>query len=220
MRGAIYGVDLILRQWYGIYEYSRTNTDILRIAMLRASVPVSLPDGTQIRPGDLIVDLHIWNERLSTLGPFGPSLAWGCRVRHRIEFSLGQLARHLETIGYLEPCAAVRAKAVFVNGRNAKRLTRIAACYGLHRAIEAQPAGLGHGLLAYGLTWASNPASLTGKRFNTMRHEFWMSGVAFRARYQSGRPSPADACPIQIETVPDLSEQNGLPAFAPQLVRR
>jgi hypothetical protein len=212
MRAAILCIDWILRRWYGVYPYSATEDALLRIAVRASEAPITLSDGTHVMRGDMVVDLHIWNERIATLGPLGPSLAWASRVRHRIEHSLIVLAQHLESRGYLDQCAAVRAETVFVSGRGAKKLARIAEHYGLTQPVNAQPADLGHGLLAYGLAWACNPKSLAGRCFKPMRHEFWISGVAFRRYYLRDRPSVSVAAITDPNSVPGISRE-GYPSY-------
>jgi hypothetical protein len=178
-RAGVYGIDWLLRRWYGVYEFSWTDDDLLRISVRLAKASLILSDGTRVTQGDPIVDLHIWNERIPTLGALGPSLVWASRVNRRIERSLTALARHLDQCG-LDRCVALRAAAIFMSGRVAGKATRIAARYGLLPPLEARRANLGHGLLAFGLTWACNPASLVGKRLTPMRYEFWISSQALR----------------------------------------
>jgi hypothetical protein len=197
-RAGIYGIDWLLRRWYGVYEFSRTDDNLLRIAVRVANASLTLSDGTKVTPGDPIIDLHIWNERVPSLGALGPSLVWASRVNRRIERSLSALAGHLDQRDDLDGCVALRAVAIFLSSRAARKATRIAARYGLTPPLEARRADLGHGLLAFGLTWACNPASLVGKRLTPTRYEFWMSSQALRETYlgckgphgreRSGRP--------------------------------
>jgi hypothetical protein len=154
------------------------------VSVRTVETPTMLSNGIRVNRGEVVVDLHIWNERVPALGPFGRSLAWASRTRRRIERSLVRLAYHLECRHCLDRCAAVRADVVLLGGHGVKKLERIAQHYGLTPAIDAKRADPGHGLLAFGLTWACNPESLVRKRFGPIRHEFWMSGAAFRERYR------------------------------------
>ncbi len=193
LRAGIYCVDWMLRRWYRVYAYSETDDDLLRVSIRTVETPTILSDGTRVGRGEVVVDLHIWNERVPTLGPLGPSLAWASRARRRIEHSLVTLAYHLESRDCLDRCAAVRAEVVLLGGQEARKLERIAERHGLTQPIDAQRADLGHGLLAYGLAWACNPESLNKKRFRPVRYEFWISGAAFRKRYSGGgRQAPSD----------------------------
>jgi hypothetical protein len=186
-RAGVFGIDWLLRRWYGVYEFSRTDEDLLRISIRTAKASLVLSDGTPVVAGDRIIDLHIWNERVATLGALGPSLAWASRAKRRVERSLTALARHMDQSDDLDRCIALRAVAIFAGGRAAGKVTRIAARYGLSPPLDARRADLGHGLLAWGLAWACNPESLVGKRLKPMRYEFWMSSPAFRNTYLNGK---------------------------------
>ncbi len=194
-RAGIFGIDRLLRRWYGVYEFSNSDDDLLRISIRAAKAPLTLSDGTRVMPGDPIIDLHIWNERVPFLGALRPSLLWASRARRRIERSLLALARHLEQCDDLDRCVALRAVAIFVSSRTAGKVARIAARYGMTPPLEARRATLGHGLLAFGLSWACNPDSLVGKRLKPTRYEFWMSSGAFRQRYSHAEAAGDDSLP-------------------------
>jgi hypothetical protein len=196
-RAGVYGIDWLLRRWYGVYEFSRTDDNLLRISVGVAKTSLTLSDGTRVMQGDAIIDLHIWNERVPTLGALGPSLVWASRAKRRIERSLIALGRHVDQHDELDRCVALRAVAIFVGGRAAGKVTRIAARYGLMPPLEARRADLGHGLLAFGLAWACNPASLVGKRLKPMRYEFWMSTQALRETYLGCKPSGDEGPPCR-----------------------
>ena len=186
LRVGIYCVDWMLRCWYRVYAYSTTDDDLLRVSIRTVETSTTLSDGTCAGRGEVVVDLHIWNERVPALGSLGPGLAWASHTRRRIERSLVNLAHHLESRDCLDRCVAVRAEVVFLGSQGARKLERIAEHYGLTPPVEARRADLGHGLLAYGLAWACNPESLSKKRFRPMRYEFRISGAAFRERYKVG----------------------------------
>ncbi len=150
----VFGIDWLLRRWYSVYEFSRTDDDLPRISVRVAKASLTLSDGTRVMTGDTIIDLHMWNERVPTLGALGPSLVWASRAKPRIERSLIGLAQHLDQRDDLVRRVALRAVAIFVGGRAAGKVTRIAARYGLMPPLEARRADLGHGLLAFGLAWA------------------------------------------------------------------
>lgn len=219
LRAGIFCIDWLLRRWYGVYQFSATEDDLLRVAVSVADVALTLSDGTHVMPGDQIIDLHIWNERVPRLGPLGPSLAWASRVRHRIERSLVALASHLESQKSFERCIALRAAPVFVSDRGSRKLARIAERCGLTRPIDARRAGLGHGMLAFGLAWACNPESLAGQQFNPMRHEFWISRKAFRERYMAGKPSVTGGgalrSPAAVSQQPTEPHASDFPPKAP-----
>jgi hypothetical protein len=183
LRGAVFCIDWMLRRWYGVHAFSSQPDDLLRIAVKAADHALVLPDGTHVAAGDMILDLHIWNERILGLGTPGSTLAWASRVRRRVDRSLTALAAHIESDPSLRSCKALHAETVFVAGRGATRATRIAARLGLSSGTGGRPAALGETLVGFGLAWACNPHSLRGKPFKRSRNELWISCTAFIERY-------------------------------------
>ena len=182
-RIGVFGMDWLLRRWYGVRSYSSSDSALLRIAATKATRQLTLIDGTRVAIGDLVIELHIWNERVPRLGLPTHSLAWACKVNRCIQHSLSDLARCLEVDRELRRYVAIRAEAFPMSERSARKLARLAAGVGLVQAAPEQRADWGHGMLAWLLTWACNPGSVSGKKSRPCRREFWMSAVELRARY-------------------------------------
>lgn len=196
LRDAIFGIDRALRRWHGVRAFSAGRDDLLRVSVRRAKRDLILPDGARIVGGDAILDLHIWNERVSDLGRRGSTLGWASRLQRRIDHSLSNLAARIRAEPSLQSCKAVRAEAIFAVGRDAAAALRIGRYFGLS-LIEGRTASLGESLVSFGLAWACNPQSLRGKPFRRVCSELWMSRAALLERYpapEAGRiDSPAVA---------------------------
>lgn len=196
-RGAVFGIDWVLRRCYGVHEFSADQDDLLRVAVGQAKYDLILQDGARVAAGDAILDLHIWNERVLGLGRPGSNLGWASRVRRRIDHSLSNLAVCIRAEPSLQSCKALRAETVFVAGREAATALRIAGRFGLIRR-KSGTASLGETLVGFGLAWACNPHSLKGKPFRRVRNELWISRAAFLERYAAaqaaGVGSPTAAC--------------------------
>src|SRR5262249_3716327 len=91
----IFALDSWLRRREGVFEYSHKPDCIFRAQLSRLSSDVLLSDGTFGRPGDRVIDLHLWNEQIPAMPIAGYSLAWGCRFNRSFEKSLGELAQSL-----------------------------------------------------------------------------------------------------------------------------
>jgi hypothetical protein len=189
-RNGVFLIDRLLRRYYGIHEFSRTPDDLLRIAVGIAHESISLPDGTEIAPGDPVIDLHLWNERFLALGSCRVGLGWGCRVRRRVMRSLAALAAHVAADPSLAGCKALRADAAFVSRRKSHTLSRIARRLGFTQPTRLQPADPGHTMLALALAWAFGPASARLRPRRAMRCTFWMSRRALCDRYGTGSARP------------------------------
>jgi len=179
----IFAMDAALRGWYGVRPYSYTDDILLRIADRKSVRQVLLEDGTRVHPGDPVLDLHIWNERIAVLGLPEGNLGWACRVKNRVRNSLEQLACHLEADPAFHRYVAVRAEAVVLSESAARRFSRIAARFGLKSTMPERSADWGHGMLALLLAWACNPARTFRGRYRPIRREFWISATELRSRY-------------------------------------
>ena len=117
----IFALDSWLRRREGVFEYSHKPDCIFRAQLSRLSSDVLLSDGTFGRPGDRVIDLHLWNEQIPVTPIAGYSLAWGCRFNRRIEKSLRGLAQFLMSKPQLSDINIIRANT------NLAPLHRIAA---------------------------------------------------------------------------------------------
>jgi hypothetical protein len=60
----VFAVDSWLQWREGVFEYSHQPDCIFRAQLSRLSSDVLLSDGTFGRPGDRVIDLHLWNEQI------------------------------------------------------------------------------------------------------------------------------------------------------------
>lgn len=109
------GLDSLLRRCYGIREFSRDPDCLLRLAVTRSRRDLTLADGTTIRRGEPVGDLHLWNERIPPMPPGGPDLAWGLRFQRRLKRSLEELVAYLASEPGLEALRAFRAVGSFMS---------------------------------------------------------------------------------------------------------
>src|SRR6516225_7861479 len=72
----IFTLDGWLRKREGVFEYCHEPDCIFRAQLGRLSSDVLLSDGTFGRPGDRVIDLHLWNEQIPAMPIAGYSLAW------------------------------------------------------------------------------------------------------------------------------------------------
>ena len=182
-RRCILPIDRLLRWRYVVHEFSHTDDDLLRIPVSSAAQRIALADGTEILPGNLVIHLHLWNERISARTSFRSGLGWGSRARRRIERSLVSLAAHVEANPSLAQCSVFRAEAVFLIGRRAGTLSRIAERLGFGTPIVPRPADPGHTMLAFALAWACHPGNPMNRPMRATRYSFWMSRSTLRDRY-------------------------------------
>lgn len=198
LRAVIRRLDRWLRRREGIFEYTAHPDCVLRIAIRPAGIRTVLSDGAQILPGDLIVDLHLWNEHIPQMGERGPDIAWSTIMRQRMRDSFVLLAAWLEAHPERDDIVAVRALTPFVSHGNARAMERISAGYRFEPVARPARYGflrrlhdLGENLLIWGLVWTYNPGGLRAKRFMRRRYNFWISRRRFLEHYGSSRAGPA-----------------------------
>lgn len=95
-RALVRAFDRFLSRCYGIHPFSNDPDCLLRLGLARARKQVVLKDGTTVRPGDLVGDLHLWNDRIPSMPPAGANLAWGLGFQRRLRRSLELLAERVE----------------------------------------------------------------------------------------------------------------------------
>jgi hypothetical protein len=202
-RGAVRRLDALLRCLWGIREFSDHPDCILRIAATTSKEDVVLPDGTHVRRGDPIGELHFWNERMPPIPTEGPDLRWAVTMRNRVVVSLEQLAAWMQVEPSMEGIRALRAKvavAVPVGGMRGCHTPPLAAGQRTwtcvlrrlgaelvqkerRRRWSARFRDFWEDFLLWGLAWTFNPASLRTKKWRRERHCYWMSRRALLERY-------------------------------------
>ncbi len=199
-------VDALLRAYYGIEEFTDDPRCLFRIAFDIARRPLRLSDGTQIRAGDRVGALHLWNEHLRREPGRGPDLAWAGEIRRRLQLSLGLLAEFVERDPAWRSVPAFIADARLSGRLATAQMRRLASSYGF-TLTERGPSLLrmaGGSIAAWALTRAFNPAALPHQPFLRARHELWLSRSTLLQRY--GRPMPSAALQAaQMGRVPDQS---------------
>ncbi len=200
-RRLVRAFDRWLGRRQGIFEFSTGSDCVLRIAIRPSDLDVALSDGTRIRTGERIVDLHLRNENLPQMGERGPDLVWSATMRQRMRASFAQLAAWLEAQPEHD-AVAIRARTPFVSRGNGRAMQRISAGYGFEPVPRAGSGGalgrlheFGENILIWALVRAYNPGGLKAKRFMRRRHDFWISRRRFLDHYGGTAPAHRPANP-------------------------
>ena len=206
------GLDILLSRCYHIREISRDPECILRLAVNPARAPIALADGTVIRRGDLVGDLHLWSPRVPPMPPEGPDLAWGLAFSRRMKRSLELLAELCSEEGpgwNLAGVPAFRAVGSLMSETRSDgpsslhaAVPAIARRLGLEIAEVDDPSSAGFrrrfaGFWENGfnlaLVWAYNAPSLRSRQLGRLRRvTFWISRRELATRY-GRKPSASPA---------------------------
>ena len=180
--------DAVLRRYYGVREFTTDPTCVLRIAMTEARADLRLADATEVRRGDPVGVVHLWNEHLPRFAAGGPDLHWATGMRHRIQRSLSALAAHVETDPEWLEVRAFCACAALTGGLRKGRVQRFVHRYGFDLIETGEwSAGslrtIGEDIVVWALTRAFNPVAVRRQPFLRPRQELWTSRQALLARY-------------------------------------
>jgi hypothetical protein len=178
--------DALLRRWYGVHEFTDDPTCLFRISRASAPHDVELSDGTQIRTGEAIAVLHIWNEQLPRFSLVGPDFGWAQVIRRRMLASFRELARHLDHDPAWADVHGIHACVTFGSRRRRDQIRRTAARFGVELVDIGVPCGwheLGEDVLIWAFARAFNPAALRRHCFRRDRTELWMSRARLLALY-------------------------------------
>jgi hypothetical protein len=186
VRTALRTFDRLVRHFTGVFEFNGDPACILRARFCTAAEPIGLHD-TAVLAGELLLEFHLWNERIPPLPARGADLAWSLGAFRSFVHSLELLASFLRT----DPRAAkVQAiGAITVLGGTAEDAGSLLPRLG----FTASPR-LRHlrdawdNAYAWALMWTFNPASLRSKRLRDLRRTgYWMSRQAFLERFGARR---------------------------------
>jgi ceramide glucosyltransferase len=190
-------IDQMLRNYYGIYEFSQDERCLMRLSIGNARKDVQLSDGIFVQAGDLVLELHLWNEHIPSMSADGADLAWALSFQRRLTLTMKLLAGYLETTPALEEVQALSGDPPFGNRVGAIDLRELVQRWGFEVIPGPPSEGLWANFLefwvnlyAFGLLWAYNPASIKKKGFDGIkRDELWMSRQTLLEKYGEKEPS-------------------------------
>jgi hypothetical protein len=190
-------IDMRLRARGGVYEYSASPDCVFRIQNVASREALVLSDGTQVRPGEPIINLHLWNEQLPIVPKQGATLAWARQMSRAVELSLRELALYVAAHYDLNTVVAVRANISLGSAEQSEQIARIVARYGLERAGPAHRRSIPEHLHCFGenvlislMVIARNKAAFRAGSLRRNRTPVYMSRRKLESRF--GSPTEPD----------------------------
>lgn len=187
-RAAVRGLDVLVRRAYHVREFTQDENCILRIALGRSAKDMTLSDGTRIEKGEVVGELHLWNERLPRMDEEGPSLQWALTTYRLWRASLKKLTAYLENDPQFENIRAFRGESALLKDdlegsalfeRLGFDLVRRNRTSRLERFAE-----FWENLYTWWLIWTFNPGSMRSKNLSRMeRAQIWISRRALIEKY-------------------------------------
>jgi hypothetical protein len=188
---AVFGLDVWLRRWQGVFEYTSDPDCIFRLELRRLQETVVLADGTTFPADARIAELHLWNEQIPKFPAAGATLQWAHRMHRCVDASLQDLASFLGREHELRQVVAVRAEMGLVAAEHAERLLRICAHYGF-RSIQrsnrppwrTRLRHQGENMLIASMVLARNPQAFRLDCFRRSRIEIFLPRAVLDGRYR------------------------------------
>ena len=194
LEAMVAALDDRLRVRHGVIEYTGSPECLFRIQLTASNDDYVLSDGTYIRAGDRIANLHVWNEQFPCFSGRGPTLAWARRVNHAFQISLQELAGFLDTRSDLDDVIAICANMTFQPAERSAQLTRFVARFGFERIAAASSRSFrqqihwfGENILISMMVLARNAAALRADTLRRDRTLVFLSRRELRRRYGFAR---------------------------------
>jgi hypothetical protein len=189
-RALVLGLDLLLQRQAHVQEFTQDEECILRIALTTYEKDFALSDGTKVRAGDRICELHLWNEHIPQIPLEGPDLNWGVRFYRLAVKSLRSLAAYIAA-DERQDVVALGGQMAFLEKEDPPVLATVTARLGFDLINLTAEGGrwrrfthFWENLYSWALMWTFNPGSLRGKRFlRLQRYRLWMSRRTLLERY-------------------------------------
>jgi hypothetical protein len=190
-------LDRHLRRRQGIYEFSVNPECVFRLQVLRLQQAIALSDGTAFKPGERVIDLHLWNEHIPRLEP--NVLRWAGRMSNRLFNSLRELALYLRVSPELSDVVAIRANMSFGTPEQTAQLERVSKRYGFEPvAVPDMPSAgerlhrFGENILITFFVLALNKAALRRDTLWRGRTQVFLSRAALEQKYGNALPRRAE----------------------------
>jgi hypothetical protein len=198
-------LDRRLRARQRIVEYSTSPFCIFRMQVVANDRELVLTDGTIVRVGDRVINLHLWNEQVPPFPAAGPTLGWARRMSFALDRSLRELAAYLTDHPSFDDVTAISATMGFGPLAHSDHVANIAARYGFIRASDAGskrslPGRLhqfGENILISMIVISRNPAALRSGTLSRDRVRVFLSRADFIRRFGVNAAGQADRDPAR-----------------------
>jgi YkoP domain len=190
LAAAIDKLDKSLRRRNGVTEYTQSRTCLCRMQITRSDHDLLLGDGTRVRPGDRIINLHFWTEQVPLIPASGPTFAWARHVSRIFESSLQELAHHLSARADVDDIAAIRVSMALGSAARRDQVSRVLSRFGFEVAPRPQEPSLGERIHRYGenilislMVLAHNPMTIRSDTLKRDRVALYLSRRSLERRY-------------------------------------
>jgi hypothetical protein len=190
VRALIRRFDALLSQALGIFEFCDDGNCVLRLQITQSRRTLCFA-GQEVRVGEPVLVLHLWNEHLPPIPQAGPDLAWAVRMRRLFIQSLRAAAVQMRRDPRLAEVRAVCGTTALLSPDSHSGGRRFMERLGFTIFPYRSPMGrfgeFWENFYAWWLMWTYNVASLRHRQLLHLRRaELWMPAEEFVSRYGPG----------------------------------
>jgi hypothetical protein len=201
-------LDATLKRYFHIFEYTGEKECILRLAFAKNENEIVLADGTLIKSGETIGELHFWNEHIPPIAADGPDLPWALSFQRRLIRSLAELADYVNQNPDFSNIKAFRGELFFGNRCKVLQMSKSVKRCGFEIVSKDGWTGLGSFFTCFweivynmALVWAFNPASLKDKKLRELKRcQLWMSRQVLFDKYLGKKRHEAAMTDVSPQT--------------------
>jgi hypothetical protein len=193
----VFGLDDWLCRRQGVMEFSAHPECIFRIEMRRLDHAIALFGGTALRPGDAIVQLHFWSERVPQYDGAGAGFEFARRFNRALVLSLRELAAFLAARD-LTAVRGVRADVALGTAEHMDQVLRFCGHHGFQPIRETAPATawsrlhrLGENILISLLILAHNRRAFRLDCLRRGRADVFLTRAELDRRFAPPAPQPS-----------------------------
>lgn len=205
-------VDAVMRRCQGIMEFTDNEQCILRVSARGARRDERLTGGRLAAKGELIGEIHLWNERIPAMPPGGADMIWGTMMRRRLRLSLILLADFIQTDPRFSRVNVFCGETAFAAGKSLDQTHGMASYFGFEIVENRRSKGfwgwwerLGEAFYLWGMVRTFNPGAL--KLESLMKpvwFQFWLRRETLLKKYAAVKAPRA-----QFVAVPELTDSAG-----------
>jgi hypothetical protein len=187
MRALIRRFDALLSQAHGVFEFCDDGNCVLRLQIAQTRRTLCFA-GQEVRVGEPVLVLHLWNEHIPPLPQAGPDLAWAAQLRRLFIQSLRAVAVQMRCDPRLARVRAVGGTTTLLSPDSHPGGRRFMQRLGFTILPYRSPMGrfgeFWENFYAWGIMWTFNAASLRQRQLlHLRRSELWMPADEFVSRY-------------------------------------
>jgi hypothetical protein len=163
----IFALDARLRRHQAVVGYSSHPSCVFRLGIARSHRTLVLQDGTRLRSGQQMIELHFWNEHIPPVPLNGATIRWARQMQKSISISLRELTCYLSSRPDLRDICVICGNVPSATKAQCRQIEHIMGYYGFETVMESEPLQLheqihrlGENILISLTIFAQNAAAL------------------------------------------------------------